>query len=79
MTSKITPEHQKRLEQISSYLKELRLSEGLTQQHLSQTHGLKRNSISRAETAKNITLVSIFKLADALGVSIKELFEAVDI
>jgi len=79
MTSKITPEHKKRLEQISSYLKELRLSEGLTQQHLSQTNELNRNSISRMETAKNVTLVSVFKLADALGVSVKELFEVVDI
>jgi transcriptional regulator with XRE-family HTH domain len=76
MSSRPIPEqHQKRLEIISIYLRELRFSEGLTQKDLSQTVNLHRNSIKRAENAKNLTLLSLFELADALNISPKELFD----
>ena len=75
MSSRPIPEqHQKRLEIISIYLRELRLSEGLTQKDLSQTVNLHRNSIIRAENGKNLTILSLFELADALNINPKELF-----
>jgi transcriptional regulator with XRE-family HTH domain len=70
----ITEQHLKRLEYLSIYLRELRLNEGFTQKELSQQMKLHRNTIIRAENAKNLTLLSLFELADALDLSPKELF-----
>jgi transcriptional regulator with XRE-family HTH domain len=79
MSSKQIPaQHQKRLEIISTYLRELRFSEGLTQKELSQIMNLHRNTIIRAENAKNLTLLSLFELADALDININQLFQDIE-
>jgi transcriptional regulator with XRE-family HTH domain len=79
MSSKPIPEqHQKRLEYLSNFLHELRLNENLTQKELSEKLNLHRNTIIRAEAAKNMTLVSLFELADALDFNISDLFSDID-
>jgi len=79
MSSRPIPDqHQKRLEIISIFLRELRLSEGLTQKDLSQTVNLHRNSIIRAENGKNLTILSLFELADALNISPKDIFMLIE-
>jgi len=70
----ITDQNLKRLENLSIFLRELRLNEGLTQRELSQNLNLHRNTIHRAENARNITLLSLFELADALEISPTDLF-----
>ncbi len=70
----IPSQHIKRLEYLSTFLRELRINEGMTQKELSQQMNLHRNTIIRAENAKNLTLLSLFELADALDISPKELF-----
>ena len=62
------------------YIRELRINQGMTQIGLrdnlnSPPH---RNTIIRAEAGKNISILTVFELADALDVEIKELFEMVD-
>ncbi len=74
----IPVQHLKRFEYISIFLRELRLNSGFTQEELSKQLNLHRNSIIRAEKAKNITLLSLFELADALDISPKELFQDID-
>lgn len=50
-------------------LKMLRLQRGLTQEKLSEVAGLDRNYVSEAERGRmNPTLLTIGRLADALGV-----------
>ena len=76
----ITSENQKRLEIFGIYIRELRRNQGLTQIGLrknlnSPPH---RNTIIRAEAGKNISILTVFELADALDVEIKELFELVE-
>ena len=76
----ITSENQKRLEIFGIYIRELRRNRGLTQIGLrknlnSPPH---RNTIIRAEAGKNISILTVFELADALDVEIKELFELVE-
>ena len=76
----ITLENQKRLEIFGIYIRELRRNQGLTQIGLrknlnSPPH---RNTIIRAEAGKNISILTVFELADALDVEIKELFELVE-
>lgn len=76
MSTKSTSEQNlKRLEYLSIFLRELRFNRGMTQQELSQQLNLHRNSIVRAENSKNLTLISLFELADALDISPKELFQ----
>ena len=79
MSSKPIPDqHQKQLEAISNYLRELRFSEGLTQKELSEQVNLHHNTIQRAENGENTTLLTIFELADALDISPTELFSIIE-
>jgi DNA-binding XRE family transcriptional regulator len=50
----------------------------MTQEELSHILNLHRNTIQRAENGQNITLLSIFELADALDISIKDLFQDIE-
>jgi len=57
-------------------IKEIRKEKGLSQEKLAELAGLHRTYIGMIERAeKNITLVNIEKLANALDVEIKYLFE----
>ena len=71
----LTDQNRKRLEYLGTYLRELRFNEGMTQKELSQNLNLHRNSIIRAENNHNITLLTVFELADALDISLSELFQ----
>lgn len=56
-------------------VREIRIQKGLSQEqlaHLADVHRTYIGMIERAE--KNITLININKIADALGVNVKELF-----
>jgi transcriptional regulator with XRE-family HTH domain len=63
-----------RLTAISNFIKGYRINSGITQEELSQQSNLHRNTIIRAENAKNITLLSLLEMADALEISPEELF-----
>jgi DNA-binding XRE family transcriptional regulator len=71
----LTDLNRKRLEYLSTFLRELRINSNLTQKELSQNLNLHRNSIIRAENNHNITLLTVFELADALDISLSELFQ----
>ncbi len=75
---RIPNHHQKRLIALSTYLRELRFAENLTIEELSQQINIHRNTIQRAESAHNMTLLTVFELADALDISISELFQICD-
>jgi transcriptional regulator with XRE-family HTH domain len=77
-TKTIPDRHRKKIEYLSTYFRELRLNEGMTQKELSQNLNLHRNTIIRAENAENLTLLSVFELADALDISLKELFQDIE-
>lgn len=56
-------------------IREERLKQGLSQEQLASKTGVHRTYIGMIERAeKNITLENIKKVADALGISIKNLF-----
>ena len=77
MASKsISKSHQKRLEFLSIYFRELRFAEGLTQREVSddQDLGLHLNTLIRAENSKNMNLLTLFKLVDYYGIDIQKLF-----
>lgn len=71
----ITEQNYKRFEVLSIFLKELRVSSGITQQELVNLH---RNSVSRAENFHNMTLSTLFQLADAYEISLSQLFQDIE-
>jgi DNA-binding XRE family transcriptional regulator len=67
--------NKKRLEALAIYLRELRYSESMSQNEISHSLNLHRNTIIRAENAENLTLLTVFEIADAFDISISELFQ----
>jgi transcriptional regulator with XRE-family HTH domain len=58
-------------------LRELRKTKGLSQEALAFSCGLDRSYIGGVERGeRNVSLVNIYKIAEALRVSVKELFSA---
>jgi len=63
------------LEKFGTKIRSLRLKKKLSQEKLAELADLHRTYIGQIETGKrNVALKNIAKLAEALGVSIKELF-----
>lgn len=59
---------------IGAKVRELRTAQGLSQEELAARAGLDRTYISQIERAvKNVTVASLDKVAQALGVSLAEL------
>ena len=71
-------EHNKeRLISITSFLKWYRINSGISQQELSENADIHRNTILRYESTipKNLTLLTVFEIADALDLSLNEIFK----
>jgi transcriptional regulator with XRE-family HTH domain len=68
-TKTISKNHDKRLRAIGAFIRELRYAEGLTQAEFSNQTNLHRKTIQRMEGGKNMTLLTIFELADAFDIS----------
>jgi transcriptional regulator with XRE-family HTH domain len=73
----ITDINSKRLLELSTFLHELRINSNLTQQDLSNFN-LHRNTIIRVEKNHNLTLLTLFKLADAYDINLSELFQGME-
>jgi len=66
---------QKKLKAFGSRLKTLRKAKGLSQLDIEIECGINRTEISRIENGqKNIELYTVFKLAKALEIEIREFF-----
>jgi transcriptional regulator with XRE-family HTH domain len=75
MQQKTLPnKNHKKLDELGSYLFEIRFSYGLTLHDVAMATKLHQNSISRIEHGFNMTLNSLVKLADYYQISISELF-----
>lgn len=78
MAAKNIPDHQKeRFQYLSTFLRELRFNNGLTQQELSENVGLHRNTIVHAENGYNLTILNLFELADFFDMDVCDLFQDV--
>jgi len=60
---------------IGNLIKEYRFNFGFTQEQLSEYSDLHVNTVIRAEAGEPISLTSLFKIANGLGISEKEIFE----
>ena len=73
----ISNQHQRRLQQISDMLREIRLSQGLQQNDLHE-FGLSRRQIQEGEYSKNISLVKLFTLLDCFDYTVEEFFQGIE-
>jgi len=78
MYDKAIPEHQIRLSTISQFLREIRFSEGMTQLEVSKEMDLHLNTLKRAENGKNMTILTLFELADFYEIEASELLSILD-
>ncbi|MFW6046504.1 MAG: helix-turn-helix transcriptional regulator [Candidatus Woesearchaeota archaeon] len=71
---KIEKHNIERLVSISTFLKEYRLQTGLSREEFSRLYGFSRITLQNAETGKNITLLTLFRIIDLLSCPLNELF-----
>jgi transcriptional regulator with XRE-family HTH domain len=65
-----------RLEALGARVRALRLRLGLTQEQLGHRVGMSHGHVSEIETGRtNITMATLWRLADALGVQAAELLD----
>lgn len=75
MMNKTYPhEYYKKLENIASLIREYRLNNGYSQMELAKSLDLHRNTLSRAEGAKNMTVLTLIELCETLELDMSELF-----
>lgn len=76
----LSAEDKKRIEYISTFLRELRINSGLTQTDVAVEIGLSRNFISKLERGGvgTIRIKHLFLLIDFYQIKLKELFQDVD-
>ncbi len=76
----IQKHNKERLKVISGFLKWYRINNGISQQELSENSGVHRNTIVRYESncPRNLTLITIFEIADALEVDINQIFMEIE-
>ena len=65
-----------RLQAVQAFLKWYRINSGLSQQMLSEGSDVHRNTIIRYESCnpKNLTLLTVFQIADALELDVNQIF-----
>lgn len=74
---KIIEKHnEKRIQEVTSFLKWYRINSGFSQHELSEYSGVHKNTIVRYESnvATNLTLLTIFEVADTLELDISKIF-----
>jgi transcriptional regulator with XRE-family HTH domain len=70
--------HKKILKAVSAYLKELRYTDNLTQNQVSEETGLHRNTLGNIENSKPCSLQTILILCDFYQISPSYLFSIID-
>jgi|GEM_PF-1031612 len=79
MSEKQIPEHQfKRVEEISSFIRNWRINDGLSQSEFAKITETHTNTISNIEKGKNITILTLFACVDAMGLTISQFFEDIE-
>lgn len=74
----LSRKHNDRLLYIATFIKQWRLSQGMTRDSVGEIVNLHKNTIKRIENGENMTMTSIFEIADALEINISDIFLDID-
>jgi transcriptional regulator with XRE-family HTH domain len=74
LRNQLSPVDKKRMLELSTFLKELRINSGYTQAQVASEINLSRNSISKIERMGFFRIQHLFLLADFYEIPINELF-----
>lgn len=74
MHKTVPEENQRILNEIASFLHEYRIQCGYTREELCQITNVHRNTLLRAEKGQNISLLTLFEIANSLELPLRELF-----
>lgn len=74
----LSPENRKCLSYLSSFLREMRVNSGYTQEQVAREINLSRNSISKIENMGMYRIQHLLALADFYEITVKELFDDID-
>jgi len=79
-TKEIHDHNQERLLTTTNFLKWYRINLGLSQQELSESAKISRNTVVRYESnsPKNLTLLTVFEIADAMELDVNQIFLEVE-
>ncbi len=76
---KIPEYHLKRFEEITGFVRNYRINDGLTQKKFSELSLSHINTLQRFEAGdKNITLVTLFNFIDVMDMTLAEFFEGME-
>lgn len=76
---KIPECHRKRFDEITGFVRNYRLNEGLTQKKFSEFSLSHLNTLQRFEAGdKNITLVTLFNFIDTMDMTLCQFFEGME-
>ena len=67
--------NKKRLEHLALIIKNYRLNESLTQKDFGSISKVHVNTIHNLEQNRSVTIITLFKCVDAMGIRVSELFE----
>ena len=70
----LSPEIYKRMQYLSTFLRELRINSGYTQEQVAKEIKLSRNSISKIERMGFFRIQHLFLLADFYDIPVNEIF-----
>lgn len=79
MSEKEIPDYQqKRIEEISSFIKNWRLNEGLTQREFSELACIHPNSLYHLEKNGLYNILTLLKCIEATDLTVTQFFEGID-
>ena len=79
MSEKKIPDYQrKRIEEISSFIKNWRLNEGLTQREFSELACIHPNSLYHLEKNGLYNILTLLKCIEATDLTVTQFFEGID-
>jgi transcriptional regulator with XRE-family HTH domain len=79
MSEKEIPDYQrKRIQEISSFIKNWRLNEGLSQREFSQLAGIHPNSLYHLEKNGLYNILTVLKCIDATSLTVSQFFEGIE-
>jgi len=70
--------NQLRMEQIGQLLREYRNDTRMSREEFAKEHQISKNVLERAETGKNITMHSFYRICDSVFADPKEIMEILD-